>query len=53
MDAADTIECILLGGLDETVTKSDAELICGGHDGRLVDMDEGHHGRKNQMVKVH
>merc|ERR1711962_1895003 len=44
---ADSINCILLGGLEERVTKKDAELICGGHDGWLVEIQaehNGHHG---------
>ena len=35
------IECILLSGVDERVTKADAETICAFHEGWLVDMDEG------------
>merc|ERR1719391_657405 len=48
------VECILLGGLEERVTKADAELICAGHGGWLVDMDEEsehHHGSKNRFIK--
>merc|ERR1711992_251363 len=40
-DIGDEIECILLSGVDERVTKSDAETICAFHEGWLVDMDEG------------
>ena len=35
------IECILLSGLNERVTKADAAVICEFHEGWLVDMDEG------------
>merc|ERR1719433_1074752 len=45
------IECVLLGGLEERVTKSDAELICAGHGGWVVDMDEGHGPAKNNAIK--
>ena len=38
---SEQIECILLSGVDERVTKSDAETICAFHEGWLVDMDEG------------
>ena len=31
----------MLSGVDERVTKSDAETICAFHEGWLVDMDEG------------
>merc|ERR1711914_62627 len=45
------IECVLLGGLEERVTKADAELICAGHGGWVVDMDEGHGPAKNNALK--
>merc|ERR1712235_35516 len=32
------------GGLEERVTKKDAELICGGHDGWLVEIQAEHNG---------
>ena len=35
------VECILLSGLNERVTKADAAVICEFHEGWLVDMDEG------------
>ena len=35
------VECILLSGKDERVTKADAAVICEFHEGWLVDMDEG------------
>ena len=38
---SEKVECILLSGVDERVTKSDAETICAFHEGWLVDMDEG------------
>merc|ERR1712080_571957 len=50
-DIGDKIECIMLGGLKEKVTKADAELICKGHEGWLVDMDEGWGSQKNNMLK--
>merc|ERR1711976_382534 len=50
-DVGHTIECILLGGLEEKVTKHDAEIICASHNGWLVDMDEGHGGHKNDAIK--
>merc|ERR1712062_440057 len=46
-DIGDKIECILLSGVDERVTKSDAETICAFHEGWLVDMDEGRGPQKN------
>jgi len=54
---ADSINCILLGGLEERVTKKDAELICGGHDGWLVEIQaehNGHHGnhKNRDIVKL-
>merc|ERR1711872_1076491 len=50
-ESREGVECILLGGLVERVTKWDAELICAGHDGWLVDMDEDSHGHKNHFLK--
>merc|ERR1712154_191437 len=41
---------ILLGGLNEMVTKQDAEIICSFHDAWLVDLDEGHGGQKNRFI---
>merc|ERR1719400_2876803 len=45
------VECILLSGVDERVTKSDAETICAFHEGWLVDMDEGRGPQKNNLIK--
>merc|ERR1712025_819353 len=50
-DIGDEIECILLGGLGERVTKNDAMAICSFHDAWLVDMDEGRGPQKNNMLK--
>merc|ERR1719430_1649964 len=50
-DIGDKIECIMLSGLKEKVTKADAAAICGFHEGWLVDMDEGHGPQKNNMLK--
>merc|ERR1712234_49891 len=50
-DIGDEIECILLSGVDERVTKSDAETICAFHEGWLVDMDEGRGPQKNNLIK--
>merc|ERR1712004_933561 len=50
-DIGDAIECILLSGVDERVTKSDAETICAFHEGWLVDMDEGRGPQKNNLLK--
>merc|ERR1712045_86345 len=51
-DIGDEIECILLSGVDERVTKSDAETICAFHEGWLVDMDEGRGPQKNNLIKT-
>ena len=45
------MDCILVGPMDEFVTKQDAEILCAFHDGWLVDMDEGRGGQKNEFVK--
>jgi len=45
------IECVLLGGTNEYVTKADAEILCAAHNGWLVDLDEGHGGQKNGFIK--
>merc|ERR1711890_182195 len=50
-DVGDTIECILLSNIDERVTNQDAMAICAYHEGWLVDMDEGHGGEKNYLLK--
>merc|ERR1712002_1270089 len=50
-DTSGVIECILLGDIDERVTKDDARVICSSHEGWLVDMDEGQGGEKNSMLK--
>merc|ERR1719184_322810 len=47
----DKVECIMLSGLKEKVTKADAAAICGFHEGWLVDMDEGHGSQKNNLLK--
>jgi len=44
-------DCILLGPLNEKVTKEDADVICASHDGWLVDLDEGPEGKKNYYIK--
>ena len=50
-DIGGVVDCILVGPMDEFVTKQTAELLCDFHDGWIVDMDEGHGGQKNQFVK--
>ena len=50
-DIGDEIECILLSGLEEKLTKEDAAIICAFHEGWLVDMDEGHGPQKNNLLK--
>merc|ERR1712021_318403 len=50
-DIGDKLECLLLGGLGEMVTKQDAMAICAFHDGWVVDMDEGHGPQKNNLLK--
>merc|ERR1711937_833725 len=50
-EVGDEIECILLGGLGELVTKNDAMAICAFHDAWLVDMDEGRGSSKNNLLK--
>jgi len=50
-DVGEEIECVLLGGLYEHVSKPDAEILCAAHGGWLVDMDEGHGGQKNRFIK--
>merc|ERR1711936_990368 len=45
------VECILLSGVDERVTKADAAIICEFHGGWLVDMDEGRGPQKNNLIK--
>ena len=50
-DIGGVVDCILVGPMDEFVTKQDAVILCGFHDGWLVDMDEGRGGQKNEFVK--
>merc|ERR1719430_1655418 len=50
-DVGEKIECVRLGGLEERVTKADAEIICAYYEGWLVDMDEGHGPQKNHLLK--
>merc|ERR1712127_1140899 len=50
-DIGDSIECILLSGLEERVTNADAAVLCAFHEGWLVDMDEGHGPAKNNLLK--
>merc|ERR1712226_755497 len=50
-EIGDEIECILLSGLEERLTKADAAIICAFHEGWLVDMDEGHGPQKNNLLK--
>merc|ERR1712059_39757 len=50
-DISGSIECILLSGLEERVTKEDAVAICAYHEGWLVDMDEGHGPEKNRFLR--
>jgi len=50
-DIGDEVECILLSGKDERVTKADAAVICEFHEGWLVDMDEGRGPQKNNLLK--
>merc|ERR1712212_365796 len=50
-DIGGEVECILLSGLDERVTKADAAVICEFHEGWLVDMDEGRGPQKNNLLK--
>merc|ERR1719376_847380 len=47
----DEVECLLLSGVDERVTKADAAVICQFHEGWLVDMDEGRGPQKNNLIK--
>merc|ERR1712142_598515 len=49
-DVGGVVDCILLGGANEMVTKQDAEIICSFHDAWLVDLDEGHGGQKNKFI---
>ena len=44
------VECILLSGVDERVTKADAAIICEFHGGWLVDMDEGRGGEEDMHL---
>merc|ERR1711915_745765 len=46
------VNCFLLGGLNELVTKQDAEIICSFHDAWLVDLDDGwmDGGQKNRII---
>ena len=46
------IECILLSGVEERVTKADAETICAFHQGWLVDMDEGRGDDDDAHIKM-
>merc|ERR1711915_42261 len=49
-DVGGVVDCILLGGFNEMVTKQDAEIICSFHDAWLVDLDEEHGGQKNRFI---
>merc|ERR1712228_1114384 len=51
-DVGGVVDCILLGGFNEMVTKQDAEIICSFHDAWLVDLDEGHGGQKNRFIQT-
>merc|ERR1712226_152805 len=42
-EIGDEIECILLSGLEERLTKADAAIICA--------LDEGHGPQKNNLLK--
>ena len=49
------VECILLSGKDERVTKADAAVICEFHEGWLVDMDEGRgegYGLNEEVISI-
>merc|ERR1719334_1940997 len=50
-EIGDKVECIMLSGLKEKVTKADAAAISGFHEGWLVDMDEGWGSQKNNLLK--
>ena len=50
-DIGGIVDCILMGGVGEFVTKQDAEVLCEAHDGWLVDLDEGRGGQKNEFIK--
>merc|ERR1712241_1518253 len=50
-NVGEEIECVLLGGTNEYVTKADAEILCAAHNGWLVDLDEGHGGQKNGFIQ--
>merc|ERR1711971_956777 len=50
-EIGDEVECLLLSGVDERVTKADAAVICQFHEGWLVDMDEGRGPQKNNLIK--
>jgi len=45
------IECLLLGGPDEFVTKQDAALICSAYDASLVEFSDGREPTMNNFVK--
>merc|ERR1712212_351697 len=51
MDVGGVIECILMGGLNERVTKQDATAICAFHGGWMVDMNEGRGPQVNNFLK--
>jgi len=49
----DTTECIMLGGVQELVTKADASILCQYHDGWVVDLagDQEYTRSKNSHIK--
>merc|ERR1711931_203098 len=50
-DVGGVIGCILLSGLQEKVTKADAEILCAYHEGWLVDLNEGWGPQMNNLLK--
>merc|ERR1719250_65231 len=52
-DIGGVVDCILVGPMDEFVTKQDAVILCGFHDGWLVDMDEGRGGHNDSLQTLH
>merc|ERR1712055_167245 len=50
-DVGGIIECIYLSGLQEKVTKADAEILCAFHEGWLVTLDEGRGPQMNNLIK--
>merc|ERR1712168_801443 len=51
MDVGGVIECILMGGLNERVTKQDATAICAFHGGWMVDMNESRGPQVSNFLK--